>query len=42
MFNQFSLRSILLVDGIVSGVMGLLFLTGAGILDSVFDLPAAF
>ncbi len=42
MFNQFSLRSILLIDGIVSGVMGLLFLTGAGILDSVFDLPAAF
>ncbi len=42
MFNQFSLRSILLIDGIVSGATGLLFLTGAGILDSVFDLPAAF
>ncbi len=42
MFNQLSLRSILLVDGIVSGAMGILFIAGAGILDGAFDLPTAF
>ncbi|MDQ3655934.1 MAG: hypothetical protein M3457_12750 [Chloroflexota bacterium] len=42
MFNQPSLRTILLVDGIVSGAMGLMLLAGAGILDSAFDLPTAF
>ena len=42
MFNRFSLRTILLVDGIVSGAMGLLLIAGAGILDGAFDLPAAF
>ncbi len=41
MFNRLSLRSILLVDGIVSGAMGLLLLIGAGILDSMLDLPTA-
>lgn len=42
MFNQLSLRTILLIDGSVSGAMGLVFIAGAGILDGVFDLPAAF
>ncbi len=42
MFNQFSLRSILLIDGIVSGAMGLLLVAAAGVLDSAFDLPAPF
>jgi len=41
MFNRLSLRSILLIDGIVSGAMGLLLLIGAGILDSMLDLPTA-
>lgn len=42
MFNQLSLRSILLIDGIISGAMALLLIAGAGILDGVLDLPAAF
>lgn len=42
MVNQLNLRTILLVDGIVSGAMGLLFIAGAGILDGAFDLPTAF
>lgn len=42
MFNQLSLRSILAVDGVVSGAMGLLLIAGAGVLDAAFDLPAAF
>ncbi len=41
MFNQLNLRSTVLVDGIVSGAMGLLLLIGAGILDSMLDLPTA-
>ncbi len=40
--NRLSLRTTLLVDGIVSGVMGILFIAGAGILDGVLDLPTAF
>jgi hypothetical protein len=42
MFDRLSLRSILLVDGIVSGAMGLLLIASASVLDSVFDLPVAF
>jgi hypothetical protein len=42
MFNRLSLRSILLVDGIVSGAMGLLLLAGAGVLNSALDLPTVF
>ena len=42
MFNKLNLRTILLIDGIVSGAMGLLFIAGAGILDGAFDLPTAF
>lgn len=42
MFDRLSLRTILLVDGVVSGAMGLMLLAGAGILDSAFDLPTAF
>ncbi|MBA3275842.1 MAG: hypothetical protein H0T72_08610, partial [Chloroflexia bacterium] len=42
MFDRLSPRSILLVDGIVSGAMGLLLIASASVLDSVFDLPVAF
>jgi len=42
MFNRLGLRTILLVDGILSGAMGLLLIAGAGLLDGVLDLPTAF
>jgi len=42
MFNRLSLRSILLVDGIVSGAVGVLLLAAASLLDAALDLPATF
>jgi len=42
MFNRLSLRSILLVDGIVSGAVGVLLLAAASGLDAALDLPTAF
>lgn len=42
LFERLSLRAILLVDGIVSGVMGVVLIAGAGVLDSAFDLPTVF
>lgn len=42
MFDRLSLRTILLVDGVVSGAMGLLLIAGATLFDGVLDLPTAF
>lgn len=42
MFDRFTLRAILLVDGLVSGAMGVLLIAGAGLLDTALDLPTAF
>jgi hypothetical protein len=42
MFDKLSLRTILLVDGLVSGAMGLLLIAGAGLLDGALDLPDTF
>lgn len=42
MFDRVSLRSVLLVDAVVSGAVGVLFLLGAGVLDGALDIPEAF
>ncbi len=40
--HHMTLRSVLAADAVASGVMGILLLAGAGVLDSAFDLPATF
>jgi len=40
--SRLTLRSILVADAVASGVIGILLLVGADVLDSAFDLPATF